>query len=325
MTSYLVTGGAGFIGSNLIDALLARGDSVIALDDLSQGCVDNVEQASTNPRFLLVEGDVRDHELLDELVRECEIVVHLAARIGLKLVVASALKTLEANVDGTQTVLNTASRYRRRTLVASTSEVYGLTAKIPSSENDPICFGSPTRARWSYAASKALDEFLALALHREQGLPATVVRLFNTVGPRQTGRYGMVIPRFVSQALANEPLTVYGDGSQTRCFCSVDDVVWGLLTLLDDDTSVGDVFNLGNPHEIAIIDLAKRVIDLVGSTSAIRHVPFEEAYESGFEEIVRRVPDISKIQQAIGFTPKVTLDSILRSVIESSRKAPVTV
>ncbi len=325
MSSFLVTGGAGFIGSNLIDALLARGDAVVALDDLSQGSLENLSGAVNHPRFRFVEGDIRDAALVEHLVGDVDVVIHLAARIGLKLIVASALKTLETNVRGTEVVLEAAARHGRRPLVASTSEVYGLTTRIPSAESDPICFGSPTRARWSYAASKALDEFLALALHRERNLPATVVRLFNTVGPRQSARYGMVIPRFVRQALANEPLTVYGDGTQTRCFCSVDDVVEALLSMLANDATIGDVYNLGNPVEITILDLAHRIVKATGSTSSIAFVPFTQAYESGFEEIVRRVPDISKLQQTIGFKPKTPLDWILLAVIESSRKAHITV
>lgn len=315
MSRVLITGGAGFIGSNLADALLARGDAVCVLDNLESGSLDNLHAAMAFEHFRFVEGDITDPILVDTLVRGCDIVVHLAARIGLKLVITSPLDTIRTNVKGTEIVLDAAARYKRRTLLASTSEVYGLATHIPSHEQDPIMFGSPTKGRWSYACTKALDEFLALALHRERALPATVLRLFNTVGPRQTGRYGMVLPRFVAQAIAGEPLTVYGDGQQTRCFCYVGDVVSALLAIMDEEKTIGEIYNVGNPDELRIIDLAHRVIALTNSQSTIRYMSFEEAYERNFEEIARRVPDITKIRNAIGFEPRTDLDQIIQSVI----------
>jgi UDP-glucose 4-epimerase len=319
MKRTLITGGAGFIGGHLVRRLLDRGEVVVALDDLSTGSRDNVPAVGEHDRFRLVVGDVRDRRVVDDLVRECDVVVHLAARIGLKLVIGSPLRTMEVNADGTESVLAAASRYGKRTLVASTSEVYGLATKIPSSESDPISFGSPEKGRWSYACSKVFDEFYALALHRERGLPATVVRLFNTVGPKQSAHYGMVIPRFVRQALAGEPLTVYGDGTQTRSFCYVGDVVDALLEIVDRDETAGKVYNVGNPSEITIVDLAKQVIELTESTSPIEYVPFDVAYSAGFEEIRRRVPDIARARADFGFNPTTTLDAILRDVIDSVR------
>lgn len=320
MKRFLITGGTGFIGSHLTDALLAQGHSVIALDNLETGSRENVEQAMTNRNFELVVGDICDAPLVDKLARKCDVVVHLAARIGLKLVIESPLRTVDVNVRGTESVMGAATRYRCRTIVASTSEVYGLATKIPSAEDDPITFGSPSKGRWAYACSKAVDEFLALALARERGLPSTVVRLFNTVGPRQSARYGMVLPRFVRQALANEPLTVYGDGTQTRSFCYVGDVIGALLKILDCDATIGEIYNLGNPQEVHILELAREVIRQTGSASAIGFVPFDEAYAAGFEEIHRRVPDITKLHETIGFVPRVSLDEIIASVIESVRR-----
>jgi UDP-glucose 4-epimerase len=315
MKRVLITGGAGFIGSNLTDAYLAKGAEVVAIDDLSTGKEENLEAAFKNPRFRLVVGDIRDDAVVSDLVRDCDEVIHLAARIGLQLVIESPLKTLEANVDGTQAILRHASKHGRKILITSTSEVYGLSTSIPSREDGPIAFGAPTTGRWSYACSKAYDEFLALAHHRENGLQTVIVRLFNTVGPRQTGRYGMVVPRFVRQALNDEPLTVYGDGSQTRCFCHVDDVTGALMRLAQDPKAVGEVFNIGNPQEVHVVDLAKRVIELTNSSSAITFVPFDRAYGAGFEEIMRRVPDITKARTRIGFAPSRSLDDVLRDVI----------
>lgn len=316
----LITGGTGFIGSHLTDALLAHGHSVIALDNLETGSRENVEEALTNRNFELVVGDICDAPLVDKLARKCDVVVHMAARTGLKMVVESPLRTVDVNVRGTEAVMGAATRYRCRTIVASTSEVYGLTTKIPSAEDDPITFGSPSKGRWAYACSKAVDEFLALALARERGLPSTVVRLFNTVGPRQSARYGSVLPRFVRQALANQPLTVYGDGTQMRSFCYVSDVVSALLKILDCDATIGEIYNLGNPQEVCILELAQMVIRQTGSASAIGFVPFDEAYAPGFDEIHRRVPDITKLHETIGFVPRVSLDETISSIIESVRR-----
>jgi UDP-glucose 4-epimerase len=315
----LITGGVGFIGSHLADALLKRGDRVVCVDNLEQGSRDNVHDALANPNFELVVGDICDAPLMDKLARKSDVVVHMAARIGLKLVIESPLRTVDVNVRGTEAVMGAATRYRCRTIVASTSEVYGLATKIPSSEEDPITFGSPSKGRWAYACSKAVDEFLALSLARERNLPATVVRLFNTVGPRQSARYGMVLPRFVRQALADEPLTVYGDGTQTRSFCYVGDVIGALLAILDEESTIGEVYNLGNPQEVRILDLARLVIEKTESKSTIGFVPFDEAYAAGFEEIHRRVPDIAKLREAIGFEPRVSLEQIVTSVIDSVR------
>lgn len=316
----LVTGGAGFIGSHLSDALLKRGDEVIAIDDLSTGSRQNIAHLAHDQRYRFIEGDIRDARMLEAAMRECDRVVHLAARIGLKVIVESPLETIRVNAGGTEVVLDVAARTETPVIVTSTSEVYGLATKIPSSEVDPIAFGSPTVGRWSYACTKAFDEFYALALQRERNLPATVVRLFNTVGPRQTGRYGMVIPRFVTQALAGEPLTVYGDGTQTRCFCSVINVCSAFLTILDNPEKFsGEVFNVGNPEEITINELAKRVIAKTNSKSTITYIPFSEAYPPGFEEIYRRVPDITKARSILDFDPTAKLDDILGAVIESVR------
>ncbi len=321
MKKILITGGAGFIGSHLSDAYLAAGWHVTAVDDLSTGSRANLADALGHERFDLIEGDVCDDDVMKRAVRGCDAVVHLAARIGVKLVVESPLKTLESNVKGTETVLRHAALLSVPTVIASTSEVYGLATKFPSNEEDPVTFGSPTKGRWSYACSKAYDESLALAHHRESGLPAIVVRLFNTVGPRQSTRYGMVLPRLVRQALAAEPLTVYGDGEQTRCFGHVRDAVRGIVVLLDDPRAIGDVFNLGNPTEISIRDLAAAVIAATGSASVIEYVPFDTAYGEGFEDIMKRIPDISKISALVGFRPQDSaIGTIIGDIVDAQRK-----
>ena len=312
----LITGGAGFIGSHLSSSLVRTGHQVVALDDLTTGRVDNIAHLMSNPNFRFVEGDIQDEVLVDQSMSGVDMVVHLAARLGLKMIVDHPMDSMRVNATGTEVVLDFAASYRVPAVVASTSEVYGSSQKIPSAETDPICFGSPTVARWSYACAKAYDEFYALGLHREHGVPMVVTRFFNTVGARQTGRYGMVIPRLVTQALAGKPLTVYGDGSQTRSFCSVDDVVRGLCTIVGRiDQLGGEVFNLGSEREITIRELAERVIELTGSRAGITYVPYDEAYPQGFEEIMRRVPDISKARRMLGFDPKTDLDAILGSVI----------
>jgi UDP-glucose 4-epimerase len=316
----LITGGAGFIGSHLAARYISMGVSVRVVDNMSTGNIGNL--AGLDPALLeVVVADIRDEQRMSALVRGCDLVVHLAARVGLKVVVEQPLETLETNVEGTASVLRAASENKTKVIVASTSEVYGLATRIPSSEEDPITIGAPTRNRWSYAASKALDEFLAFAYWREQHLPIVVVRLFNTVGPRQSGRYGMVIPSFIRMAMANEPLTVYGDGTQTRCFCHVRDVAGALVALADDPRAVGEVFNLGNPEETTINDLAARVIALTGSSSKIVYMSHDVAYGEAFQEIYRRVPNITKIQEAIGFAPSARLDGILREIIAGMRVA----
>ena len=322
MKKVLITGGAGFIGSHLAQRYVEAGDHVVVVDDLSTGRLENLQAIQGSPLLDVHVADIRDEEHLTSLMADRDVAFHLAARIGLKLVIESPLTTLEMNVDGTSSVLRAARPWKTKVVVASTSEVYGLATRIPSSEEDPITIGAPVRGRWSYAASKALDEFMALGYWREHGVPTVVVRLFNTVGPRQTGRYGMVIPRFVDQALANRPLTVYGDGTQTRCFCHVRDVAGALAGLALEPSAVGEVFNLGNPHEIAINDLAARVIALTGSSSSLEHVPYEVAYDANFEEIMRRVPDIGKIRARIGFVPSLSLDRILGEVIADRSPVP---
>ena len=312
----LITGGAGFIGSHLSDAYLERGDEVFIIDDLSTGSFENIRHLKDNPRFHYTIDNVANQQVTAELVDQVDLIVHLAAAVGVKLIVESPVRTIETNVHGTEVVLSLANKKKKRVLIASTSEVYGLSTQVPFSEDGNLVMGATTKGRWSYACSKAIDEFLALAYWREKKLPTTVVRLFNTVGPRQTGQYGMVIPTFVKQALAGRPITVYGDGKQSRCFCYVGDVVGALQKLMDDDTTVGEVFNVGSNQEISIVDLAKKVKELTASQSEIVFVPYDEAYEEGFEDMPRRIPNISKVNKQIGFQPQMDLDGILKSVID---------
>lgn len=311
---YLVTGGAGFIGAHLTQALVDCGAQVTVLDNLSTGQQSNLNAVQDQVR--LVHGSVLDPLLTDELVSESDVVVHLAAAVGVKLIVEHPLRSFITNIRGAETVLEAAHRYRKKVLLASTSEVYGKTTKVPFREDDDRVLGSNKVSRWGYSTSKAVDEILAFAYWREKGLPTVVVRLFNTVGPRQTPAYGMVLPRFVEQALKGEPLTVYGDGSQTRCFCHVEDVVDALLRLLEDPSCVGDVFNVGATEEISIYQTAERVIATTGSSSQIQLVAYEDAYEEGFEDMMRRVPDISKIREAVGWEPKTGLDQIIVELVE---------
>jgi len=311
----LITGGSGFIGSHLSDALIARGDEVVALDDLSTGSRDNVRHLENHPRFRLVVGSVHDEDVVAALVDECDTVFHLAAAVGVKLIVESPVRTIETNVHGTEMVLAVAARQRKRVLLASTSEVYGLSDQVPFREDGNLVMGATTKGRWSYACSKAIDEFLALAYYREKKLPTVIVRLFNTVGPRQTGRYGMVVPTLVGQALAGEPLTVFGNGKQTRCFGYVGDVVEALVRLMEHPATPGEVFNVGSREEVSIATLAERIIALTGSPSKIVYIPYSEAYEEGFEDMPRRVPDTSKAERVIGFRARTPLDGILRAVI----------
>jgi UDP-glucose 4-epimerase len=312
----LITGGAGFIGSHLSDAYLERGDEVFIIDDLSTGSIDNIAHLKTNPRFHYTIDSVHNQPAIAELIDQCDVVFHLAAAVGVKLIVESPVRTIETNVRGTEVVLKQANKKKKKVLVASTSEVYGLSNDVPFREDGNLVMGATTKGRWSYACSKAIDEFLALAYWREKKLPTVVVRLFNTVGPRQTGQYGMVIPTFVRQALAGRPITVYGDGSQTRCFGFVKDVVGALVKLMDTEEAVGQVFNIGSSQEVSIGELAERVRELTGSKSEIVRVPYDEAYEEGFEDMPRRVPDISKVAALVGFRPTMDLDGILQSVIE---------
>ena len=313
---FLITGGAGFIGSHLAEELLARGHSVHALDDLSTGSIDNLRHLKPDPRFSYTIETCASPSIVAELVDEADIVYHLAAAVGVDLIVESPVRTIETNVHCTEVVLAQASKKRKPVFVASTSEVYGKSTQFPFREDGDLVMGASTTGRWSYACSKAIDEFLALAYWKERKLPTVVARLFNTVGPRQTGRYGMVVPKFVSQALGERPLTVFGDGSQTRCFCHVGDVVQALIDLmLLGEEAHGEVFNIGSQEEISIMDLAERVRELTQSDSEIHVIPYDEAYEEGFEDMPRRYPDISKIEAAIGWTPRQTLDEILGDVI----------
>jgi UDP-glucose 4-epimerase len=312
----LITGGAGFIGSHLSDAYLERGDEVFVIDDLSTGSFENIQHLKSNPQFHYTIDSVHNQPALAELVDQCDVIFHLAAAVGVKLIVESPVRTIETNVRGTEVVLSLANKKKKKVLVASTSEVYGLSMDVPFREDGNLVMGATTKGRWSYACSKAIDEFLALAYWREKKLPTIVVRLFNTVGPRQTGQYGMVIPNFVKQALAGRPITVYGDGQQTRCFGYVGDVVGALVKLMDNQEAVGQVFNIGSNEEVTILELAERIKTLTNSDSEIIFVPYDEAYEEGFEDMPRRVPDISKINAQVGFHPEMKLDGILQSVIE---------
>ncbi|HEU4888599.1 MAG TPA: GDP-mannose 4,6-dehydratase [Thermoanaerobaculia bacterium] len=320
----LITGGAGFIGSHLAEAYLERGDEVSIIDDLSTGTIENIQHLKKHPRFDYTIESVRNYPVLAELVDRADVVIHLAAAVGVQLIVESPVRTIETNVRGTEVVLEIANKKKKTVLIASTSEVYGLSDRVPFREDGNVVLGSTSKGRWSYACSKAIDEFLALAYWREKRLPTIIVRLFNTVGPRQTGQYGMVVPRFVKQAIAGRPLTVFGDGSQTRCFCHVQDVIGALMRLVDTPQSIGEVFNIGSTEEVSILQLAETVKRLASSSSEIIFVPYDEAYEEGFEDMPRRVPDTSKVDALVGFTPTYTLENIIRSVIEYQRGTSTT-
>jgi UDP-glucose 4-epimerase len=312
----LITGGAGFIGSHLAEALVLQGHEVVALDDLSTGQPENVATLASSPAFRLIIGSVTDASVVDPLVEQVDVVFHLAAAVGVKLVCEAPIHTIHTNVDGTAVVLAAAKRYGRRVLVASTSEVYGKSDQLPYREDANLVLGPPDKTRWGYATSKLLDEFLALGYAREHGLPVTVVRLFNTVGPRQSQRYGMVLPNFVRWALADQPIVVHGDGTQTRSFTWVGDVVWAMSALIKEPRAAGEVFNIGNGEEVSIRDLATRVCERTGSRSSITSVPYEIAFDRNFEDMPRRVPDISKLRRLVGYEPRVQLNGIIDSVIE---------
>jgi UDP-glucose 4-epimerase len=316
----LITGGAGFIGSHLAEALLAEGHRVVTIDDLSTGAEANIRHLFGRPDFQFVLETITNEVVMDRLVSECDIVFHLAAAVGVELIVRDPVHTIETNVLGASVVLRLANRYRRKVILASTSEIYGKSTAVPFQEDGDGVMGPTTHSRWAYANSKAMDEFLALAYHKQRGLPVVICRFFNTIGPRQTGRYGMVVPRFVRQALRGEPLTVYGDGQQSRCFADVSDVVQAVLKLAAHPDAVGQVFNLGNTAEITILDLARRVIQLTGSSSPIMMVPYDQAYEPGFEDMRRRVPDIRRAAALIGFKPARTLDETLGRIIAYYRE-----
>ncbi len=319
MTHALITGGAGFIGSHLAEYLLARGEQVTIIDNLSTGRFENIAHLEKTPGFRYAIEDIRHAAVMDRLVSECDVIYHLAAAVGVFSIVHSPIDTLEINVGGTEIVLQTARRYRRPALIASTSEIYGKGVKVPFSEDDDSILGPTTKSRWSYAASKALDEFLGLAYHKATGLPVTIARLFNTVGPRQVGNYGMVVPRFVQWALTGEPIQVYGDGTQSRCFANVHDVVDAIARLTHANGTSGEVFNVGSSEEVTIAELAERVKARTGSASEIVHVPYDQAYEVGFEDMRRRVPDISKINRAIGWAPSTPLDTTIDQIIAHFR------
>jgi UDP-glucose 4-epimerase len=319
MPRSLITGGAGFVGSHLAEELLGRGDEVFVIDDLSTGRIDNIEPLKRNPKFHYVIDSVHNEPVLAEWIDRCDVVYHLAAAVGVKLIVESPVNTIETNVHGTEVVLKLANKKKKKVLITSTSEVYGKSTAVPFREDQDLVLGPTTKGRWSYACSKAIDEFLAIAYWHEKRLPVIIVRLFNTVGPRQTGRYGMVIPNFVQQALNNEPITVYGDGEQSRAFGYVGDIARALADLARHPQAVGEVFNIGNTKEITMNALAERIRQMTGSSSEIVHIPYDRAYEQGFEDMPRRVPDISKIQRLTGYQPTVELDEILDRVIAHFR------
>jgi UDP-glucose 4-epimerase len=311
---YLITGGAGFIGSHLAERLLDRGDRVVLLDNLSTGSVENIRHLKSCERLQYHLDNIENRQLLAELVDDADVVVHLAAAVGVKLIVESPVKTIETNVNGTQLILEAACKKRKLVLNASTSEVYGKNTNAPFREDADLVLGPTTKGRWSYAASKALDEFLALSYWKEKKLPVIVARLFNTVGPRQTGRYGMVLPNFVNAALENSPIQIYGNGQQSRCFCDVRDTVEALIRLMDTTRSIGEVVNVGNTEEISIEGLAHRVKDRTGSSSPIDFVPYDKAYEPGFEDMMRRVPSVEKLETLTGFRPRTSLNEIIDRV-----------
>lgn len=317
-TRYLVTGGAGFIGSHLVEALLAAGARVTVLDSLSTGRLENLESARAQDAFRFVNGSVLDELMVDEMVRDCEVVVHLAAAVGVRLIVEQPLRSFVTNIRGTENVIAAAHRYRRKVLLASTSEIYGKNGCTALREDSDRLLGPPTVTRWSYSTAKAVDEVLAHAYHKERGLPTIVARFFNTVGPRQSPAYGMVVPRLIQQALTGAPLTIYGTGRQTRCFCHVADVVSAVIGLLSSEGAVGEVFNVGSTEEISIRDLAERVIKKTGSRSPIVNIPYEQAYEVGFEDMDRRVPDTSKLQNLTGWVPTRTLNDILEDAMKDA-------
>ncbi|KPK42636.1 MAG: nucleoside-diphosphate sugar epimerase [Omnitrophica WOR_2 bacterium SM23_29] len=313
--NYLITGGAGFIGSHLADRLVSEGHKVTALDNLSTGKYENVSHLNGNPNFQLVVGSILNEYLVDKLVERCDAIFHLAAAVGVELIVKHPLESLTTNIKGSEIILEMAHRYHKKVLITSTSEIYGKNANGPLKEDEDRILGSPLKSRWSYSTSKAVDEMLAYVYWKERGVPTIIVRLFNTVGPRQSEAYGMVLPRFVTQALEGKDITVYETGKQTRCFLHVKDAVEALIKLMNNPDACGQVFNVGSQEEITIEALAKKIIEITGSRSKTVHISYEEAYEEGFEDMERRVPDITKIHDLIGFTPTVNLDGIIRDVV----------
>lgn len=310
----LITGGAGFIGSHLADRLLASGHHVWAVDDLSTGSMNNIAHLRNHPRWHFVAESIMNVPLVAEMVDECDVIFHLAAAVGVRLIVESPANTIKTNIRGAEIVLELAAKKKKLVVIASTSEVYGKSEKVPFREEDDLLIGAPVKGRWSYACSKAIDEFLSLAYWKERRLPVIILRFFNVVGPRQTGRYGMVLPNFVRQALSNEPVTIFGDGTQTRCFAYVEDVTEALEKLVSKEAAIGQIFNLGSDEEISIEDLAQRVRRITGSTSKIVHIPYAKAYEEGFEDMLRRVPSLEKINKWIGYRPKTPIDQTIEKV-----------
>lgn len=315
---YLITGGAGFIGSHLCESLILKGDQVVVLDNLSTGS--NINLGAIREKIKIVVGDILDKELVDTLVAQSDYVVHLAAALGVLNIVNDPLQSLRTNLQGTEVVLDACNKYNKPVLIASTSEIYGKNEKVPLSEEDDRIIGHPLKSRWSYSEAKAVDESLAYFYYLENHLPIRIVRFFNTVGPRQVGHYGMVVPRFVSSALSNDPLQVYGSGEQVRCFCHVSDAVKALIQVIDSDKAVGEVFNVGNNQQISIFELAKKVIQITGSKSVIKKLPYSEAYPEGFEDMQRRVPDISKIKNILGWSPEIGLDQTIRDIANFQAK-----
>ena len=316
---FLITGGAGFVGSHLCELLVQHGHRTVAIDDLSTGRLENITHLHSFPNFQFVRETILNNQVLDRLTSEADIVIHLAAAVGVKLIVQDPVHTIRTNIMGTEAILNTSNRYGCKVLIASTSEVYGKGVRVPFHEIDDSLIGSTSQSRWAYATSKAVDEFMGLAYHRQYGLPVVIMRFFNIIGPRQTGYYGMVVPRFVQQALQGEPITVYGDGQQSRCFADISDIVNAVIRLAEQPEAVGQVFNIGNAEEITITGLAERIIALTNSPSTIQYVPYDQAYAPGFEDMRRRVPSLEKIQKLIGYQPTCTLDDSLRRVIAFER------
>ena len=315
----LITGGAGFIGSHLAEHLLAAGHEVVAIDDLSTGSLDNIGDLQTDPRFRFVLDNVRNTETMHILIDQCDVVYHLAAAVGVQLIVDRPVHTIETNIHGSEVVLSIANKFRKKVLITSTSEVYGKSEKVPFHEDDDTVLGSTRFSRWSYACSKAIDEFLGLAYFDQYGLPVVIARLFNTVGPRQTGQYGMVVPRFVRAALRNEPIVIHGSGKQSRCFAFVGDIVRALSALMDCPAAPGRVYNIGSTEEISIDDLARRVLEMTKSTSPIQYVSYEQAYGKPFDDMMRRLPSLERIREIIGYRPQTDLRTILASVIDDLR------
>ena len=315
---YLITGGAGFIGSHLAEVLMARGDQVVILDNLSTGSTNNLSIIKDKIKF--EQANILDKAVIDRLISDSDFVVHLAAALGVFNIVNKPLESLKTNLQGSEFVLEACDKYRKPVLIASTSEIYGKNDKVPLNEEDDRIIGHPLKSRWSYSEAKAVDESLAYFYYLENKLPIRIVRFFNTVGPRQVGHYGMVVPRFVSAALKNEPLSVYGSGDQIRCFCHVDDAVRALLLVMDSDKAIGEVFNVGNNQQISIMELAKKVIEITGSTSIVEKITYEKAYPVGFEDMQRRVPDISKIKRVLGWAPEINLDQIIKDIAAYNSK-----